>query len=391
MSRHESTTLRMRDLFYGSVIAVSIACTGSLISLAGANSIATSAGSATPMSIAPSATLATTSTTGITAGSAGSAASADNASAVTPVAEHGALSVQGTGLVDASGAPFQLRGVSTHGLLWVEDYVGSAAFATQQSDMGANSIRLELYTGEYGGQVNGTTPAELLDQVNDGVNAATRAGLYTVIDWHVLNNGNPLSNVSEARDFFGTVSERYGAQDNVIYEICNESASSVPWSHVRSYAEDIIATIRANDPDAVVIVGTPVGEGATGPITQPLTGAAAENVLYGIDAQNAVSAGQGLDERLASAIADGLPVYVSEYGEVESALAPEEGGASWLARADENHVSFACGSLSDRDEAADLVEHGGLASTDRDVLDASNYNDGGSWDRACLRDTLGLM
>ena len=41
----------------------------------------------------------------------------------------------------------------------------------------------------------------------------------------------------------------------MIYEIANEP-NGVSWSTIKSYAEQVIPVIRANDPDAVVIVGT---------------------------------------------------------------------------------------------------------------------------------------
>ena len=44
------------------------------------------------------------------------------AAALTPVQQHGALSVSGTQLVDKSGQPFQIHGVSTHGLGWDVGY-----------------------------------------------------------------------------------------------------------------------------------------------------------------------------------------------------------------------------------------------------------------------------
>ena len=193
MSRHESTTFRIRDLFYGSVIAVSIACTGSLISLLGTAGTGGSVAMATPLAFEMSGVRPASTTSATFTGGANLAASTDAADlAPTPVSAHGALSVQGAGLVDASGEPFQLRGISSHGLTWLEDYVGSPALEKETEDWGANSLRFELYTGENGGHVNGDTPADLLDQVNVGVNAATREGLYAIIDWHVLNNGNPL-------------------------------------------------------------------------------------------------------------------------------------------------------------------------------------------------------
>ncbi len=100
MSRHESSTIRIRDLFYGSVIAISVACTASLISLSGITGQAASAMMATPFTIQPATTLPEASTTSATAGSAASIAS----TASTPVATHGALSVQGSGLVDRDEA-----------------------------------------------------------------------------------------------------------------------------------------------------------------------------------------------------------------------------------------------------------------------------------------------
>ena len=39
------------------------------------------------------------------------------------VTAQGALAVDGAQLVDASGNPVQLRGISTHGLSWYPDYV----------------------------------------------------------------------------------------------------------------------------------------------------------------------------------------------------------------------------------------------------------------------------
>ena len=107
----------------------------------------------------------------------------------TPVSDHGKLSVSGTSLVDQYGQPFQIRGISTHGLQWYSQYNNKEAFATLRDDWGANCIRLAMYTGE-GGYCNGNE-AFMKDQVTKGVQYATELGMYTIIDWHILNDNNP--------------------------------------------------------------------------------------------------------------------------------------------------------------------------------------------------------
>ena len=78
--------------------------------------------------------------------SSGLPAASSQTSAATPFAQHGRLQVRGIELVDQSGAPFQLKGVSTHGLQWFPQYVSQESFASLQS-WGANAVRLAMYTG----------------------------------------------------------------------------------------------------------------------------------------------------------------------------------------------------------------------------------------------------
>lgn len=68
----------------------------------------------------------------------------------TPLANHGKLSVKGTDIVDKNGDPYQLKGVSTHGLQWFPEYVNKDSFQSFRDDFGANVIRLAMYTAEGG-------------------------------------------------------------------------------------------------------------------------------------------------------------------------------------------------------------------------------------------------
>lgn len=130
------------------------------------------------------------------------------------------------------------------------------AFKTLRDDWGVNAIRLAMYTEEYNGYCSGGSQAKLRKLVDKGVGYATDLGMYAIIDWHILSDGNPNKNKSQAKKFFTTMAKKYKNNKNVIYEICNEP-NGCGWKEIKSYATDIIKTIRKYDKKAVIIVGTP--------------------------------------------------------------------------------------------------------------------------------------
>lgn len=116
--------------------------------------------------------------------------------------------------------------------------------------------------------------------VGDGVRFATDNDLYVIIDWHILCDNDLNAHAAESKAFFADVSVAYAGHDNVLYEICNEPNGSTTWSDVKAYAYLVIPVIRSNDPDAVVIVGTPT-------LSQDVDKAAADplpydNVMYAL-------------------------------------------------------------------------------------------------------------
>ena len=157
-------------------------------------------------------------------GMSDTAATASQMNAKTPLARHGRLSVKGVDLVDQSQKKFQLRGVSTHGINWDvgSPYVNEAAFRTLRDDWGVNAIRLAMYTSEYNGYCSGGDKKALRTKVEEGVQYATKLGMYVIIDWHILSDGNPKQHIKEAKRFFATMAAKYKKQKNVLYEICNE-------------------------------------------------------------------------------------------------------------------------------------------------------------------------
>ena len=179
-------------------------------------------------------------------------------SAATPLSAHGRLSVKGTNLVDAKGKVFQLKGVSTHGLSWFPEYVSKEAFQNLRDSWGANAVRLAMYTAEYNGYCTGDAGNRkaLKKLIHTGVEAASDLGMYVIIDWHILSDGNPNTYKKESLAFFKEMAKKYKAYKNVIYEICNEPNGGTDWGQIKSYAETVIKEIRKIDKNAVILVGT---------------------------------------------------------------------------------------------------------------------------------------
>ena len=141
-----------------------------------------------------------------------------------PVSQHGKLSVNGTNIVDKNGNIFQLKGISTHGLQWFPQYVNQEAFNYMRDEWKINTVRLAMYSAPNDGYTT-----DLHKLVSDGVEYAKNSGLYVIIDWHILSDGNPNINKASAINFFKEMSTKYKDYENVIYEICNEPNGDVQW------------------------------------------------------------------------------------------------------------------------------------------------------------------
>jgi endoglucanase len=89
------------------------------------------------------------------------------------------------------------------------------------------------------------------------VTLAKSNGMYVIIDWHILDDGNPNTYIAEAKTFFTTMSAKYKNETHVLYEICNEPNGGVDWNSIKTYADQIISLIRANDKEAMILLGTP--------------------------------------------------------------------------------------------------------------------------------------
>ena len=296
-----------------------------------------------------------------------------------PFETHGKLSVKGTDIVDMNGDKYQLKGVSTHGITWFPDYVNKEAFETLRDDWGANLIRLAMYTdtGDSYGYCSGGDKDEILALVDKGVSAATELGMYVIVDWHILSDSDPNNHIDDAKEFFDKVSKKYAAQENVIYEICNEPNGGTQWSSVKSYAETIIPVIRANDKDALIIVGTLNWSQDVDIASQdPITGY--DNIMYAVHFYAATHK-DDLRNKVKTALDNGLPVFVSEFSLCD---ASGNGGIDydssdeWFKLINENNLSYSSWSLCNKNETSALIKSDSTATgslSDVDLSDTGKY------------------
>ena len=289
-----------------------------------------------------------------------------------PVSQHGKLSVNGTNIVDKNGNIFQLKGISTHGLQWFPQYVNQEAFDYMRDEWKINTVRLAMYSAPNDGYTT-----DLHKLVSDGVEYAKNSGLYVIIDWHILSDGNPNINKDSAINFFKEMSTKYKDYENVIYEICNEPNGDVQWERdVKPYAQEVITEIRKIDDDAIIIVGTPTWSQDVDVVAQsPITGF--ENIMYTLHFYSATHK-EYLRQKAMTALNSGLPIFVSEFGICDASgngnIDINEAN-QWIDFLNQNNISWICWNLSNKNESSAI-----LKNTDK-VTDwtEAELSDEGKW------------
>jgi endoglucanase len=262
--------------------------------------------------------------------SAAGGATGDGASTsgLTPVQAHGQLKVVGTQLVDQSGHPVQLKGVSSQWLNLESKTFPESKPAIQyaRDNWKLSVIRAAMGVDTAGGYLGTGTGANaaqatMLSKVNTIIQNAIDLGIYVIVDWHTSDAVTATTTqATQASAFFTMIATQYGASPNVIYEDYNEPAvKGVLWAQIKPYHEAVIAAIRAVDPDNLIVLGTPtysqdVDLAAMDQITD------ATNILYTLHFY-ACTHKQPLRDKANTAIGLGLPIFITEFG-----ATPADGG-----------------------------------------------------------------
>lgn len=269
-----------------------------------------------------------------------------------PVARHGQLRTQGAYIVNSSGEPVQLFGMSLFWSQWMGKYYSSETVAWLKNDWKCSVVRVAMGV-EHGGYLS--NPETEKQKVFTVVDAAIREGIYVIVDWH---DHHAEKHQDAAVRFFSELAEKYGDKPNVIYEIYNEPLD-VSWSEViKPYSQAVINAIRKHDPDNLIACGSRqwsqrVDEAASDPI-------AGANIVYTLH-YYASTHKEELRKIARSAIEKGVPVMVTEFGITEASgngFIDEKEARAWWDFMDQYKISWCNWSVADKKENSAALKPG---------------------------------
>lgn len=267
------------------------------------------------------------------------------------VDRHGLLRVRNGQIVDASEQSVQLKGMSLFWSQWSGAFWNKDAVATIARDWRATVVRAAMGV-EMGGYLS--NPNGEKARIKEIVEAAMQEGIYVIIDWH---DHNAHQHRQSAVEFFTEMAMLYGNNPHVVFEVFNEPID-ISWEEVKSYAEAVIAAIRAKGAQNLVIVGSPswsqrVDLAANNPIRD-------SNVAYTLH-YYAATHRQDLRNKASYALSKGLALFVTEFGVCEaSGDGRIDYGESWqwFNFLDRHRIGWANWSLNDKPEAASALRPG---------------------------------
>lgn len=275
--------------------------------------------------------------------------------------KHGRLQVKGTKLVDKAGKAIQLKGISSHGINWDvgEPFVNEKALQNLRDEWGVNCFRVAMYTEEYNGYcvTDAASRKKLLQKIDVAVKAGKKLGMYVIIDWHILSDGNPKKNQSKAKAFFKKVANKYRGEGHVLYEICNEPNGGTDWKTIKSYAKTIIKVIRKYSKKSVILVGTPTwSQDVDVASRSPIRGY--KNIMYTFHFYAATHK-DDYRKKVQTALNNKLPLICTEFSACD---ASGNGGCDfssankWIRLMNKYKISYCCWSLSNKPETASLLK-----------------------------------
>lgn len=266
------------------------------------------------------------------------------------VKKHGQLRVDGTQLVDKNGEAVSLRGLSFGWHSFWPRFYNEKAVKWLKKDFKCNVVRAAMGI-EVGNLTYKKDSVFAIKKIKAVVDGAIKNDIYVIIDWHSHN-----INLKEAKAFFDMISKEYGKSPNVIYEIFNEPDYET-WEEVKSYSEEVIKVIRANDPDNIILVGCPRWDQDIHlPAADPIKGF--DNLMYTMHFY-AGTHEKWLRDRTDEAIKSGLPVFISESAGMEATGDGSLNYVAWQEYIDwmeAKGLSWITWSVSDKDETCSILK-----------------------------------
>lgn len=294
----------------------------------------------------------------------------------TAVEHYGQLAVKGNRIVDRQAQPVSLAGPS---LFWsntgwgADKYYNARVVNYIQEQWNAPIIRAAIGAGKNGGML--THPEENIAKAEAVIDAATDQGMYVILDWHAHHAED---HPKDAIAFFQHFARKYGAQPNIIYEIYNEPLANADWADViKPYAEQVIAAIRAIDPDNLIIVGTQTwSQDVDKAADDPITGV--DNIAYTLHFYAGTHKAE-LRQKAQYALDKGIALMVTEWGTVNAngdGAVDRQSTQQWLDFIKRNQLSHANWALNDKIEGASMLKNGTAANgawSDDDLTESGLY------------------
>ena len=268
-----------------------------------------------------------------------------------PVKKHGNLSVKGIQLTDEHGNATVLNGISYGWHNWWSPFYNKESVNWLATDWKCSAVRAAMGVEPKEGYLD--KPDWSKEKVEAVVDGAIENGIYVLIDFHSHNIRLP-----EAKVFFTEMATKYGKYPNVIYELYNEPVKD-SWTQVKEYSVELIKTIRAIDPDNVILVGSPHWDQDIHLVADdPILGF--NNIMYTCHFY-AGTHGQSLRERCDYALKKGIPVFISESAGMEASGDGPINYAEWQKWIDwcaTNKISLISWSVSAKKETCSMIKPG---------------------------------
>lgn len=268
-----------------------------------------------------------------------------------PVNDHGSLQVKSAQLTDQKSNPLVLRGMSFGWHNYWPRFYNADAVAWLHKDWKVSIVRAAMGVEPEHGYLQ--DPQGSKEKIKAVVDAAIKEGIYVIIDWHCHN-----IKLAEAKEFFTEMASTYGKFPNVIYELFNEPDYE-SWNDVKAYSIELIKTIRAIDPDNIILVGNPHWDQDINLVADdPIKGF--ENIMYTMHFYAATHK-QELRDKTDYALKKGIPVFISECAGMESSgngPINDEEWMRWLDWAEQHKLSWITWSVSDKDETCSVLKKG---------------------------------
>ncbi|WP_379963056.1 cellulase family glycosylhydrolase [Epilithonimonas sp. UC225_85] len=268
--------------------------------------------------------------------------------AQSPVKEMGQLQVIGTQLSDQKGMPVRLIGTSFGWNNWHSRFYTKGTVKWLKNDWNVNVVRAALGIDPEGAYLQ--DPEKNYKNIETVVDAAIKEGIYVIIDWHAHK-----IHTDEASEFFDKISKKYGKYPNVIYEIFNEPEQQ-SWGEVKEYAEQMIKTIRKNDPDNLILVGCPEWDQRLDLVQKdPIKNVS--NVMYTMHFYAGTHKSE-LRDRADVAMDAGIPVFISESAGMEASGDGKFDYSEWQKYFDwmeKRKLSWITWSISDKKETCSML------------------------------------